>query len=530
MYKLLIVEDEKTIAQGIARSIPWQEWGFQVAGICYNGREAVDFICKEKPDLVLSDIRMPQMNGMELMQFLNQNYPEIKIVILSGYNDFEYLQMSIRSHVAEYLLKPTDVDEFEVLFRRMKELLDQESKERKTGENLRLDQKCNNLLKGYGYHEEEIEEELYYRDTTLYGVILFRLENGNPEDNGLYYRQKLDTVEVLNNINRPLAMHFFCNYEEEIVSIICLEESDETLEEEQQIRQYALEQMNAVREKTGFVLSCGISCLYGDYRMLPQCYEQTKCSVSQNLFQDASEHVFFYHQIREGSFDYYQIAFDAERILKGILNQNEQDLEQELANTFDEFRNQMVKDYDYVNRMSMELLFNISRKMMKYNVNPERLMNESGYGYMDVYKKQSLEEKQTFLLQIFGLFIRECSKQQGKYSKTSELARLIKEIVDEEYTSNLISLEYVAKRVHKNAAYISRIFKNEFECNFINYVTEKRLEKSKELLEDPLVKIYEISQQLGWADVSNYIKVFKKKYGMSPDEYRRMLTGLGQHK
>ncbi|MCA5010913.1 response regulator, partial [Clostridioides difficile] len=83
---------------------------------------------KDKPHVVLSDIRMPEMDGMELMQHLNQHYPEIKIIILSGYNDFEYLQMSIKNRVMEYLLKPTDLDEFEVTFRKIKERLDEERK------------------------------------------------------------------------------------------------------------------------------------------------------------------------------------------------------------------------------------------------------------------------------------------------------------------------------------------------------------------------------------------------------------------
>lgn len=111
MYKLLVVEDEKAIAYGIANSIEWEKWGFVISGVCGNGIEALEQIEKDKPHVVLSDIRMPEMDGMELMQHLNQRYPEIKIIILSGYNDFEYLQMSIKNRVMEYLLKPTDLDE-----------------------------------------------------------------------------------------------------------------------------------------------------------------------------------------------------------------------------------------------------------------------------------------------------------------------------------------------------------------------------------------------------------------------------------
>ena len=131
MYKLMIVEDEKAIANGIANSLPWEEWGFEISGVLGNGAEALEAIAREIPDVVLSDIRMPIMDGLELMQHLNRDHPDIRILILSGYNDFEYLQTAIKNGVCEYLLNPTDIDEFQLVFKRMKEKLD-EDRERKS--------------------------------------------------------------------------------------------------------------------------------------------------------------------------------------------------------------------------------------------------------------------------------------------------------------------------------------------------------------------------------------------------------------
>jgi len=230
----------------------------------------------------------------------------------------------------------------------------------------------------------------------------------------------------------------------------------------------------------------------------------------------------------EASFDYYQLSFDEDRILKALLNGQEKELEQEVTGIFEGFRNRIISDYESVNRMTTEILINISRKVLRYGMQPEKIMNEHGYSYSDLHASQTLDEKQAFLMGILSLFMKECHAQHANYSKTSELAYLIREIVDEEYDSNLMSLEYLAEKVHKNAAYISKIYKSEFNCNFSAYVTEKRLEKSRKLLADPLIKIYEISQQIGWMDVSNFIKVFKKKYGMSPDEYRKLLSRKGQ--
>ena len=151
MYKLLIVDDEKSIRSGIANGIPWEDWGFTVTATVSDGLEALELIAADKPDVVLSDIRMPNMDGVELMQYLNSNYPEIKIIILSGYSDFDYLNYSIKNNVTEYLLKPTDIDEFETLFKKMKNTLDNERKKESEYKNSRgyyLDTVLANMMLG----------------------------------------------------------------------------------------------------------------------------------------------------------------------------------------------------------------------------------------------------------------------------------------------------------------------------------------------------------------------------------------------
>lgn len=541
MYKLLIVEDERAIAQGIAKSNPWEEWGFQVIGICDNGEEAVAFIEKERPDLVLSDIRMPKMDGIALMQYLNAHYPEIKIVILSGYNDFEYLQMAIRNHVAEYLLKPTLLDEFEELFRRMKRVLDEEAQERKEQEIQRKNRESNALLKGYGYSEDFVEAFFYHKDTDSYRVVqLCAWQNGEDKniahDREWHYQKNQSVVQVMNSRVQDCGMSgfFLCNYEDYITGILCVDERTN----EQEIEDSIMEMMEMAERETGLLLHCAVSAACEDYRMLPQCYEQTKYCIGQKLLLDTDKKIIWYRRAKDEwlreDFDYFGIGFDEKNILKCILNQDREQLEKELSGVFDAFRKTAEKggspDIHYINRICMEVLFSVSREIYRCNVHPEKLMSEHDYHYMDVFDKPALEGKMAFLMGVFELFMQECRLQKETFSKTGELARMVKQIVDEEYMSNLISLEYVAEKVHKNPSYISKVFKNEFDCKFSSYVTDRRLEKSKELLEDPLVKVYEIAEMLGWADVSNFIKVFKKKFGISPDEYRKVASGTADNR
>ncbi len=209
------------------------------------------------------------------------------------------------------------------------------------------------------------------------------------------------------------------------------------------------------------------------------------------------------------------------------MEQEENKAEDILNGIFSEFKGKVILDYDYINRLSLELLFNLSRALLRYGVRLEKVMKKLDCTYTGIYPLKSLQEKKEFLSRILREVSREMPGMKVEWKSQSSLAQKIRDIVDEEYDSNQISLEYVGAKVHKNSAYISKIFKNEFGCNFSDYIITKRLEKSKTLLADPARKIYEISEEMGWADVSNYIKLFKKKYGISPKEYRNIIQPEG---
>jgi len=124
MYKLLIVEDEKMIRDGLVKQVPWEEYGFEVSGESVNGAEALEKIKDVMPDVVLTDVKMPVMNGIELMERIKRSYPRIRIVILSGYNEFEYARKGIEYGAYSYILKPTKEKDFNYVFCQLKNELD----------------------------------------------------------------------------------------------------------------------------------------------------------------------------------------------------------------------------------------------------------------------------------------------------------------------------------------------------------------------------------------------------------------------
>lgn len=384
MYRLLIVDDEEDIRSGMSKGIPWSEWGFTVVGVAENGEEAVFLTEKEKPDVVLSDIRMPKMDGIELMQYLHDNLPEIKIVILSGYNDLEYLNMAIKNQVTEYMLKPTDIDEFEQLFRKIRQNLDEEKNRREELNQLKLaamqrqalsyETVLNNLLDGYvGDSQEydwkqELEKEGMDFNACVMVVLDTAPENEDNKDDS--YRLKQRIIRYCNSRQMQWVGRFFLYRGKHIVGLVTLEQMQfEEPESELRLLCQCIEEMQTeIGDIYGMALRVGISNLCRDERTLPLVYQETEARMS-----------------------------------------------------------------------SME---------------PDLLNNQ---------KKSNL------------------------------LVTAVREYLDSEFSSNMLSLETVAERFNRNPAYISKVFKKGTGFNFSDYITQKRMEKSKALLRDMSLKVYEIA-------------------------------------
>lgn len=418
MYKLILVDDEPDILKGMVKAIPWDKWGFIVAGQASDGLEALKLIEKDPPDVVLSDIRMPHMDGIGLMESIDKNYPDIKVIILSGYNDFEYLKIAIKNRVVEYLLKPTDLDEFETAFLKIKNLLDMKKK-----------------------HEEEVEglkKEVKEGQKLQYGKILNELIQGLAFD-GSYH--------ILTN---ELGLSF----DNCIVAIL------------------------DIQKKKGFA---GLT-------------EIEEVSRQRSLVE--------YCNIRENPYKAYFFESYTHQVTAIIAVPKDEEWVSEVPEYFQELQSEIFNLYEVEISVGIsDICKQVSSVSRGYNQAERCIRQKTFLGNISILLYSDLDN---------------CEKT------TNNLVQAVKNYVDREYCSNYISLDSAAEHVKKNAAYLSKRFKQETGYNFSDYLTLKRMEKSKELLLDPTLKIYEIAEMTGYADVSNFIKVFRKNCGVSPTEYRNM--------
>lgn len=523
MYKLYIVDDEAAIRNGIEKSIPWGQWGFEVIAVCADGQEAVNQLENNMPDVVLSDIRMPNMDGVELMQHLNANYPQVKIVISSGYSDFEYLNMSIKSKVTEYLLKPTDIDEFEQVFKRLKQKMDEEraqTREHDESVTRHFNNWLSNLLKGTALDDDAIRfmPSLLKMGISLENAVVtvINIDERAGDEQRTVNELKRRISNICTSVACDLSFVYFLTGDGVLTGVYGA--LNDKFIEYDIIRSHIVSIQEIVKAQTTATVSAGISNLCSEADMLPQAFEQANCCASQSLFT-GNESIFCFNMIdaeRPESFAY----FETEIIQKSILAQNYDALKSELERVFDGFGAGPMREYKFVDRICLSLLFHVSLWGLQYNVFAEDVLRSLGTTYTDIYRCDSLQKKKDFVLSILFALQLELGSKREKGKRTNSVANRVRDFVDKEYCKNIMSLDYVAAHVQKTVAYVSRVFKNEIGCNFSDYLTYKRVNKAIELLADHNTKIYEIAQQCGYADTSNFIKVFKKTQGVSPAEYR----------
>ena len=386
MYRLIIADDEENIRNGMAHSLPWREWGYEVAALCASGQEVLDQMESARPDVMLSDIRMPGMDGLELMQRLSRDYPQVKIVILSGYSDFKYLNMSIRSHVAEYLLKPTDIDDFEETFRRLKASMDHERLRRAqiTESVLRHFHAWLSALLGGVATPEDTDRFLPM--LTEAGIDLDNLQiaafvldgHGGDErsDQVALWRRVWEAVAALPR-GRFHRLPFLLNGED---LVVLYSSGDEIAPDDVRADIEAIQQ--AARDKARVTLSAGVSDLCTEPGMLPQAYEQANCSAKQSAFV-GHESVYFFSQMqkeRPAGMPY----FDTEQVEKALLAQDYDALRAEIDRVLLPLA-QQLPEYRAVDQLCLSLLFHVSLWGLRYGIQMEEVLRSLGAHYTDIY-------------------------------------------------------------------------------------------------------------------------------------------------
>jgi len=491
MLKILIVDDEFLVRMGLESTIPWDENGFHVVATARNGREAIPLFEKHDPDILLTDIKMPVMGGLLLIETLKKIKPSLVAIILSHYDDFNYAQEALKLGANDYILKSElSPDNLINIINRHVRNDPYTSQQAMVQENGTLYQDFysdSNFAKIYN-------ECKYFIDDKAYIALIIKLNyKSQKEDN----RSNFDLIKAYQNISADIltnefeSLSFYSN-NREVLYIFKVNANNDAY----------LNYIELVRANSSQYLSIdtslGVSSVYTSVHELRQAINEAYQGLEQSFFEAS------------GVSTYKQ---DAPRI--PYTNINTDLLKQSILNhDFDKIN-------DYIEKILAQLeddknLENAKRAYYELMSFVKEIADEKS---LDINLNHDFDEFlgfESFRSYIVNIFNQLSHRKAPSYSFI--ITKCIK-YIEENYDKN-ISLSDLAEYTCKSKSYLSTLFKLETNVNFSQFLINFRIEKAKQLLKESDSKIYEIAEQVGFNNPYYFSKVFKETTGLCSKEYR----------
>ena len=534
MYKVLLVDDETLIREAISENIQWEEMGFSFMGACENGKQAIEAIEKEQPDLLLTDINMPFVDGMELTKFVYENYPDTKVIIISGFDEFEYAKNAVKYQVLEYILKPITPMEFSETLLRVKKMFDERKENQRDMKKIRSAYVSNlpmvqgrylhNLLNGtvdYSKLQDKQEELRLNLDANCYNTAL--VEGDNLEPFTSQYANVKDELALfaIYNITAELIASENCGIAfqgiDEKTAILFMGDEEEMLK--LKIKQILPKIHQAVEEFLQIQVTIAVGKTVPRLEELPDSFAKTKSALEYKFMLGGNQTIEAeeYEEIRNSA-KHVDIFEWASQIATTIRTNKIE----EIAQRTEQFIEQVKTSYVNKNR-SFVYVQNLVLSVINLLELPEELEEEI-YGQernfmKQIYECENLDEIELRLRGTFRYICNLMSNQRDSYGKRQAMLAL--DYIEKNYADSSVTLNSVCTALAMSTSYFSSVFKNYTGETFIESLTKKRMEKAKILLEQGNLKTYEIAEAVGYSDAHYFSVSFKKAVGKTPTEYAR---------
>lgn len=523
---VLIVEDEMLVRIGVKNSIPWEELNMKVIADVPNGKLALEVYETEKPDLILTDIKMPVMDGMQLITKIRETDKETKIVILTCYEEFDLVHKALKFGVSDYILKlKMSVDEMKTVLKNVQEEIAREGALRLPTYNVKMDDSIitGNAIKEYLFlHKytdtefEELAKKLQFRISpeqllvcvmTIDHVQCAQDEFGNGQ--GDFFQTSISNIlyELLNEYRRGEVI---CDNDERYILIFSFSDiTDQTI-----IYQDLFDILSRINEMIQLYANSstvfGISSIRNEYSSIGAMYQEC---------MEALEHSYFAGDGRYIRWDDIQ----AKRFLIG----SDQFLLRYIAGLpmlNEDYHKEMEAGAKLLSQRASITRTEIQNIFLRW-LNWPTIYIKS---YRDKISKIALEYTNRILqcrnleqsMKVFRQYLMELNQYfEGIQSQSRAVAEAI-QFIHQKYPLDL-SLQQVAEQVELNPNYLSSLFKKELKMSFVEYLNQFRIEKAKNLLLNTHLKSYEIAENVGIPDESYFSRIFKRSTGLRPNEFRR---------
>ncbi|WP_257148586.1 response regulator [Bacillus sp. AFS073361] len=525
MMKVIIADDEIQIRKGLRMKVDWEEEGFQIAGEASNGKEALELLGEMDIDLVLTDMRMPIMDGLELAKRCQQEFPNVKVIVLSGYSDFELVRGSMKEGVKDYLLKPVAPDELvESLQKIRKEIETERQKQVETAQMRQLVlsqlQEVQEQYLLYLVKEEWLELNLVIE--RLRQLQLEQLVNKNAV-------VQFVTVEIRESFGNPnrlkelwLPFQMLCkeiskehigtysfydpSYANMVHFLIRIDlNNPSNLVESLQRNVKRLLNLETVIG-IGNVVT-GLANFKTGYISSLLAWSQSQLG-SQSQVIDAAI-------TKEEAFEF---SPDFERKLtNAIENASFEAFRENIHSLLQGDGNQSILSFSFAANRVLFLLGSLAKK---YDIETNDIQKNIWNCQQSIWELNSQSKVLENLLHLAQLIIEKV--RLARFSNGKLIVDSVRNYLDQHYASE-ISLTLLSELFHINSAHLSETFKNYVGQNFSDYLVKIRMDKAQQFLRDKQLKIIDVANLVGFSNSGYFSTVFKKHVGQTPVEFRNAI-------
>lgn len=530
MYRTIIVDDELDIREGLQLLVDWKEYGFNVVGEAGNGALALDNMPIWRPDLIVTDILMPVLDGLEYIRRMKQQFPDTLVIVISAFGEFHYAKEALQLGVLDFLLKPISKQSLVRSLEKAKMLLDKNSRLRfrERVQNEFIQEKwLYDLCHGKLLNPEDLKcvsVMLQNQEPQHYQILLFEMDDYEAyvADNT---ESELDLKRfMIRNISEEIALKYgvpqvFEDSQERIGMLLRI-----TPSVEREWDSLSQEIREALANYVKISVSIGVGKMYGHWKSIKKSYHEALQALEFMLLEG-----------RGGIYHYYQISvvdnyeapegdgsYSIDTVLRAIDETEFSKINEELECFFDSIK-QYAKTPVMVRGLCFELVMGMVRLVRDYNGDMSRVFGDQQEGYEHVFSKRSIQGMQQWITEL--------SLRTGEYlgelraAKLPDVMEEVKQLIEEHFTED-ISLKMISSRVYKNPVYLGQLFKTTFGESFSQYVTRLRIEKAQELLRKDQLRVYEIAEKVGYVSLDTFYQRFRQFTGMNPTEYKQSVTSI----
>ncbi|RED54425.1 response regulator [Cohnella lupini] len=522
MYKIVLVDDEPFELDTLEKYVPWEEMGFKVIGTAKNGKEALSKVGELLPDIVITDVKMPIMDGVEFADIMRERLPHLKIIFLSGYDDFSYVKAALQVEASGYLLKPLDVEELRKLMKKVKVKCMEEQRVKLSSRALAiqyikemLNEKHPQALKTIAAEIRSLGLEPLISSSGAYSFSLITIDEfptlTKVIENGLSITQ-----DIGRRIERLAETHD--------ALIVSVNERQHLVLSVKAPLQDMLEWSKELGVFTRWITFCSNS-RQSRLEELPSVYRKLLQTRNRHVLLNGAGHFIV---ADDGSANpesnpepMQPPAF--ELLLSHVLHERLREAELWISEFVKAHTNVTNPSIGPVEQACLELL----DQLYAVHVQPHTVLKGRVADKTTLLHKLSIIESIPLMEHTISQFVLQLIKAVAgvEGEKHTPLIRQLKELIKREYARPL-SIDYLAEQVYMSPNYLRTIFKEYTGYTVLEYVTQVRMDQAMEMLQDGSLKIHEISTKVGYENASHFCAIFHKKRGLTPNQYRNQLLRL----